>query len=184
MSHAETNLKANLSTEQNTNSVSVSLTALCIAVFLIASVATAFAQGREQESKALGAVSLAPKVNVSASGATGLPSLDSIDAQTDIAAFLSEGVPAGLQLAALRRVWTVDPAICDFRGLQENDWNFNDPNGVPGFGELGPEVDTKKMVAEIFVETPPTVAPRRGVFDIALRFLQDLNISTSAIAQD
>ena len=153
-------------------------------VFPIASVTTAFAQGREQKSRGLGAVSLAPKVNVSASDATSLPSLDSIDAQSDIAAFLSEGAPAGLQLAALRRAWTVNPAICDFRGLRENDRNFNDPNRVPGFGELGPEADTKKIVAEIFVETPPTVAPKRGVFDMALRFLQDSNISTTAIAQD
>jgi hypothetical protein len=38
--------------------------------------------------------------------------------------------------------------------LQENDWNFNDPDSIPGFGKLGPEADVKRMVAEILGETP------------------------------
>ena len=38
--------------------------------------------------------------------------------------------------------------------MQENGWNFNDPNGIPGFGEIGPEVDVKTMVARIFGEAP------------------------------
>jgi hypothetical protein len=83
-----------------------------------------------------------------------LPSLDSIGAQTDISAFLKPGVPSGLRNAALRRAWSADPAIRDFRGLQENDWNFNDPNGIPGFGELSPTTDVKKMLSELFGETP------------------------------
>jgi hypothetical protein len=83
-----------------------------------------------------------------------LPPIESIGAQTDISVFLQPGVPDRLRLAALRRAWTVDPAIRDFKGLQENDWNFNDPKSVPGFGELGPEVDVKKMVARILGETP------------------------------
>jgi hypothetical protein len=63
-------------------------------------------------------------------------------------------VPEKLRIAALRRAWTVNPAIRDFRGLQENDWNFNDLNSTPGFGELGPEVDVKRMVAQILGEAP------------------------------
>lgn len=85
-----------------------------------------------------------------------LPSLDSIGAQTDISAFLKPGVPSELRLAALRRAWSADPAIRDFKGLQENDWNFNDPNGIPGFGELGPDFDVKQMLADLFGETPRT----------------------------
>jgi hypothetical protein len=92
------------------------------------------------------------------SGAAALPSLDSIDEQTDITVFLQKGVPAGLRLAALRRAWTVDPAVREFKGLQENDWDFTDPDGVPGFGELGPEVDLEQMVADILGETPRVVA--------------------------
>ena len=83
-----------------------------------------------------------------------LPPIESIDAQTDITVFLRSGVPDELRLAALRRAWTVDPAIRDFKGPQENDWNFNNPNSIPGFGEVGPEVDVKGMVAEILGEAP------------------------------
>jgi hypothetical protein len=85
---------------------------------------------------------------------TSLPSIDSIGADTDLSAFLKPGVPGELKLAALRRAWSVDPAIRDFKGLQENDWNFNDPNGIPGFGELDPSFDVKKMLRDLFGETP------------------------------
>lgn len=92
-----------------------------------------------------------------------LPPIESIGAQTDIGAFLRPGVPSDLRHAALRRAWSVDPAIRDFKGLQENDWDFNDPNGIPGFGPLSPDLDVKKMVGALFGETPkqePT-APAR-----------------------
>ncbi len=63
----------------------------------------------------------AAEVTASAFDPTNLPSLDSIGPQTDITVFLQSGVPAGLRLAALRRAWAMDPAIRDFKGLQEND---------------------------------------------------------------
>jgi hypothetical protein len=94
----------------------------------------------------------APEVTASGFDPATLPPIESIDAQTDITVFLRSGVPEGLRLAALR----------DFKGLQENDWNFNDPNGIPGFGELGPEVDVKRMVAEILGEAPRLALARRG----------------------
>jgi hypothetical protein len=59
-----------------------------------------------------------------------------------------------LHLAALRRAWVVDPALGDFKGLQENAWNFDDPNSTPGFGELGPGVDVNTIVAQISGEAP------------------------------
>ena len=65
-----------------------------------------------------------------------LPSIDSITADTDIVAFLKSGVPTELTRAALRRAWTSDPAIRDFIGIAENQWDFNDPNGISGFGRL------------------------------------------------
>jgi Protein of unknown function (DUF3306) len=65
-----------------------------------------------------------------------LPSIESIAADTDIIAFLRAGVPAELTRAALRRAWTSDPAIRDFIGIAENQWDFNDPNAIPGFGPL------------------------------------------------
>jgi hypothetical protein len=65
-----------------------------------------------------------------------LPSLEQIAADTDIGAFLQSGVPAELTRAALRRAWASDPAIRDFIGIAENQWDFNDPDGIPGFGPL------------------------------------------------
>jgi hypothetical protein len=73
-----------------------------------------------------------------------LPPIDSIDASTDITAFLRKGIPQELGRAALRRAWTADPAIRDFVGLAENAWDFNDPNAMPGFGPLdssGEQID-------------------------------------------
>jgi uncharacterized protein DUF3306 len=65
-----------------------------------------------------------------------LPAIDSIDAATDIRAFLRDGIPEELSRAALRRAWSADPAIRDFMGLAENAWDFNDPHAMPGFGPL------------------------------------------------
>ena len=45
-------------------------------------------------------------------------------------------MPVELTRAALRRAWTSDPAICDFIGIAENQWDFNDPHAMPGFGPL------------------------------------------------
>ncbi|RXH22265.1 MULTISPECIES: DUF3306 domain-containing protein [Bradyrhizobium] len=65
-----------------------------------------------------------------------LPSIDDINAVTDITAFLSKNIPRELSRAALRRAWATDPAIRDFIGLAENAWDFNDPTAMPGFGPL------------------------------------------------
>jgi hypothetical protein len=65
-----------------------------------------------------------------------LPAIESIDADTDITAFLRKGIPQELSRAALRRAWSADPAIRDFVGLAENAWDFNDPNAMAGFGTL------------------------------------------------
>jgi hypothetical protein len=62
--------------------------------------------------------------------------IESIDADTDITAFLRPGIPQELSRAALRRAWGADPAIRDFIGLAENAWDFNDPNAMAGFGAL------------------------------------------------
>jgi hypothetical protein len=129
-----------------------------IAAFLIIFSGIALAQARTEGSTAPRVAALPGSVPLgtapSACDATALPSLASIEAQTDITVFLRSGVPAELQIAALRRAWTVDPAIRDFKGLSENDWDFTGPSSVPGFGELGPEVDIDRMVAQIFGDPP------------------------------
>ncbi|MEA2896349.1 MAG: hypothetical protein QOJ84_1964 [Bradyrhizobium sp.] len=65
-----------------------------------------------------------------------LPPLQSIGAGTDIRSFLGSSVPVELTRAALRRAWVTDPAIRDFIGIAESQWDFNDPTAMPGFGPL------------------------------------------------
>jgi hypothetical protein len=65
-----------------------------------------------------------------------LPSIEAISANTDVRGFLQSRVPSELTRAALRKAWTSDPAIRDFIGVAENQWDFNDPNAIPGFGPL------------------------------------------------
>jgi hypothetical protein len=90
---------------------------------------------------------------------TSLPSLESITAATDVRAFLSPGVPAELTRAALRRAWITDPAIRNFKGLAENDWDFTDPTAMPGFTDLPADYDVKKLVAQIFGEQDKAADP-------------------------
>ena len=66
-----------------------------------------------------------------------LPPIESIVAGSDIRLFLQAGVPAELTRAALRSAWSADPAIRDFIGIAESQWDFNDPATIPGFGSLG-----------------------------------------------
>lgn len=77
-----------------------------------------------------------------------LPPIESITAATDIRPFLAPGVPAELTRAALRRVWSEDPKIRDFVGIAENQWDFTDPNSIPGFGALGPLDDVCRRVVQ------------------------------------
>jgi hypothetical protein len=65
-----------------------------------------------------------------------LPSIETITFDTDIRGFLQSNVPAALTRAALRQAWASDPAIRDFIGIAENQWDFNDPTAMPGFGPM------------------------------------------------
>ena len=65
-----------------------------------------------------------------------LPPIESIGADSDIRPFLAAGVPVELARVALRTAWAADPAIRDFIGIAEGQWDFNDPDGIPGFGPL------------------------------------------------
>jgi hypothetical protein len=57
-----------------------------------------------------------------------LPPLDSLGPESDVTAFLRPGVPAELRTAALRRMWTSDPLIAGFRGLNDYDEDYNAPH--------------------------------------------------------
>jgi hypothetical protein len=64
------------------------------------------------------------------------PRLEDLTAEGDLAAFLRKGVPDALRNAALRKMWSLDPAIRDHIGLAECAWDFNRPESIPGFGPL------------------------------------------------
>ena len=89
-----------------------------------------------------------------------LPPIDSIVDGSDIRAFLQKGVPVELSKAALRRAWASDPAIRDFIGLAENQWDFTDPTAIPGFGALQATDDVGRLVAQAMgrLEDVPDVA--------------------------
>jgi len=76
-----------------------------------------------------------------------LPPLQSITVGTDIRSFLASNVPVELTNAALRRAWVTDPAIRDFIGIAESQWDFNDPTAMPGFGPLMAGNDVAGLVA-------------------------------------
>jgi hypothetical protein len=88
-----------------------------------------------------------------------LPALDSLGAGSDLSSFLHPKVPELLRQAALRRVWAADPGIRDFVGPADYAWDFNAPNGVPGFSlELGGDI--KKLLAQAIGEvTAPEEQP-------------------------
>jgi Protein of unknown function (DUF3306) len=67
-----------------------------------------------------------------------LPPIDSLTSESDLTVFLQPGVPTELVRAALRSTWSIDPSIRDFVGIAESQWDFNDPNAMPGFGPLAP----------------------------------------------
>ena len=100
-----------------------------------------------------------------------LPPIESITAISDVTAFLRAGVPVELTRAALRRVWTADPAIRDFVGLAENAWDFTDPTAMPGFGPLESTEDVRRMIAQVIdqigeaarSEVTETDAPERNI---------------------
>jgi Protein of unknown function (DUF3306) len=83
-----------------------------------------------------------------------LPPIESIAAGTDIRAFLQSGVPAELTKAALRKVWSTDPAIRDFVGIAENQWDFTDPNAIPGFGAIDPSTSLQDLVNQALGKVP------------------------------
>ena len=80
-----------------------------------------------------------------------LPPVESLTAQSDIAAFLRKGVPQALRNAALRRAWALDPEIRDYVGdARDYAYDWNVPGGVPGTGPLDAGTDLARMVEDVF----------------------------------
>lgn len=89
---------------------------------------------------------------------TSLPPVESLTIESDFTAFLHRKVPQELRAAALRRAWSLDPAIRDFIGPADYAWDFNAPDGVPGFAlELGG--DAMKLLSHALGLDAPAPKP-------------------------
>jgi Protein of unknown function (DUF3306) len=99
----------------------------------------------------------APAIDVSS-----LPAIESISAESSVAAFLRGGVPAELTRAALRKAWASDPAIRDFVGIAENQWDFNGEATIAGFGSLSAEEYARHVAALALRAEGSRAAPQVG----------------------
>ena len=96
-----------------------------------------------------------------------LPPIDSLTIESDFKAFLHRKVPLELRSAALRRAWSLDPAIRDFIGPADYAWDFNAPDGVPGFAlELGG--DAMKLLSHALGLDAPAPKPEAEAPDEAV----------------
>ena len=91
-----------------------------------------------------------------------LPPVESLTIESDFGQFLRPGVPTLLRNAALRRMWSLDPAIRDYIGPVDYQWDFNTPGGLP-FGFANELVgDVSKLLAQAIgklEELAPDEAP-------------------------
>ncbi|MBC8129519.1 MAG: DUF3306 domain-containing protein [Rhizobiaceae bacterium] len=99
-----------------------------------------------------------------------LPDPEELTAASDITGFLRSGVPSALRNRALRRMWSVDPAIRDAIGdARDYAWDWNVPGGMPVSGPISSSIDIDKMVRGIFgadkadEEPAPEAAPAPAV---------------------
>lgn len=88
-----------------------------------------------------------------------LPPIESIEIGTDIRGFLQPHVPPELTRAALRRAWARDPSIRDFVDIAENQWNFNDPSSIFGFGPMRATDNLPALLAQA-LGRPEDIAER------------------------
>lgn len=113
-----------------------------------------------------------------------LPDLDDLTAGSDLSAFLKKGVPLALKSAALRRMWSLDPAIRDYVGPSEYAWDFNKPGSMAGFGPLDP----KKAVVDFLSKTTrildAATEPKVATQQPASPFHQTATTHPTACAED
>jgi hypothetical protein len=84
-----------------------------------------------------------------------LPKLEDLTPDSDITVFLRKGVPVSLRNAALRRIWSLDPAIRDYVGPVDYGWDWNTAGGVPDYvAELGETPEIRELVARMLSPSP------------------------------
>jgi hypothetical protein len=86
-----------------------------------------------------------------------LPDPDELTAGSDITGFLRQGVPLALRNRALRRMWSLDPAIRDYIGdARDYAWDWNTPGGMPVSGPLSATTDVQKILRGLYEPAEPT----------------------------
>lgn len=88
---------------------------------------------------------------------TPLPTLDDVTPEGDVVAFLQKRVPAELQKLALRKAWASDPVISTFIEVAENQYDWNLPDGVPGFGPMDANWNVEELLAQAIGAVPAEV---------------------------
>ncbi|MBX9925644.1 MAG: DUF3306 domain-containing protein [Hyphomicrobiaceae bacterium] len=83
-----------------------------------------------------------------------LPSVDDLTETSDLTAFLEKRVPEELRRLAMRKMWALDPQIRDFIEMAENQYDWNTPGGVPGYGDLNPGTDIETLLAQAIGSGP------------------------------
>ncbi len=78
-----------------------------------------------------------------------LPSLDSIVPGADVSAFFQAHVPEALRKAALRKLWTTDPEISGFIEMADYQWDFNNPDAIPGWGSRLDMPDVRRLAGRL-----------------------------------
>lgn len=117
-----------------------------------------------------------------------LPRIEDIDAKTDLTPWLAKKVPAAWRAAALRKAWSADPAIAQFIGLSENAWDWNAPEGVPGFGPPGPLDNIGELLAQAMgtvrkTASQPELATSGQIADAGDTVSPEAQCGDQAIAQ-
>ncbi len=87
-----------------------------------------------------------------------LPPIESLTAESDFSVFLAKGVPEALRRQALRKLWLTEPSVLEYKPLVEYNWDFT----APGYGDLLPTDDIKKLVQHILPDEPAAEAGEDG----------------------
>lgn len=79
-----------------------------------------------------------------------LPSLDDVVPGGDVSRFFQAHVPEALRKAALRKLWTTDPEISGFIEMADYQWDFNNPDSIPGWSSSLKTEDATRLLGRMF----------------------------------
>ncbi len=98
-----------------------------------------------------------------AAEASPMPSLDSIVPGGDVSAFFQKHVPEALRTAALRKLWVTDPEIKGFIEMADYQWDFNNPDSIPGWSSTVGSLDVKAMMERVMGGNGPLAGAGKAV---------------------